>query len=451
MNISQENKDDHTAIIHINLGEEDYMEPVNKKLVEYRKKTNMPGFRPGKVPLGIIKKIYGKNILVEEVNKKVSDALNNYIVESKINVLGYPLPNREKNVTIDFDTQKSFDFYFDIAVAPEFEFALSEEIEVPYYKVKADKKDIDNAIDDIKLRYGSEEYPEKAEVTDGLQGTFIELDEKGDPVEGGIESKTYFMIEDLKSEEVKDMFIGKGVNDTVDFNPMSAFEDEAKVQSILNLKDEQNEKLSAVYRFTIEKVVRSQDAELNEELFSKVFPGEEIKTEEEFRERLARDLENHYAADSDRQFVNDAIDEFIKITDLPIPSEFMKRWLVESNEGKITNEQVEQQYESYEKSIRWSLIESKLIDTYGEQAEVTEENIRDEVRKYFISPGQEYQFNQKVEEVVDNILSSPEEKQRFYSSLQNKKLSALFKENISVKEKEVSPEEFIEIISKTKN
>jgi len=451
MNISQEKKDDLTAIIHINLGEEDYIESVNKQLADYRKKTNMPGFRPGKVPIGLVKKMYGKNILVDEVNKKVSDALNNYIVENKINVLGYPLPNQEKNVTIDFDNQKSFDFYFDIALAPDFEFTLSEEITVPYYKVKVGKKDLDKAIEDIKVRYGSEEYPEKAEETDGLQGKFTELDDEGNPVEGGIENTTYFRIEDLKLKTIKNKFIGKGSGDAVDFNPMNAFKDEAKVMALLNLKDDQKDKLSAGYRFTIEKVVRSKNAELNEELFKKVYPEEEVKTEEDFRKRIAEDLEKHYAADSENQFVNDAIEEFVKITNLSIPDEFMKRWLVESNEGKITAEQVEQQYDSYAKSIRWSLIEGKLIDAYGDQAQVTEEDIRNEVRKYFIQPGTEYQYNQQVEDVVNNILSNPEEKQRIYSSLQNKKLSSLFKEKISVKEEKVSPDKFIEIISNSKN
>ncbi len=451
MNISQEKTDDLTAIIHINLGQEDYIESVNKQLADYRKKTNMPGFRPGKVPLGIIRKKYGKNIIAEQVNQKVSDGLNNYIVENKINVLGYPLPNKEKNTTIDFDTQTSFDFYFDIGIAPDFEFALSEKMEVTYYKVRVDEKDVDKAIEDLKVRYGSEEYPEKAEESDGLQGRFTELDAEGNPLEGGIENTTYFRIDDIRLKTIKSKFIGKGAGETVDFNPMKAFKDESKVKFLLNLKDGQDDKLTADYRFSIDKVVRSKDAELNEYFFKKVYPDDEIKTEEDFRKKLAEDLERHYASDSENQFVNDAIDEFIKITGLPLPDEFMKRWLVESNEGKITAEQVEQQYESYSKSIRWSLIESKLTEIYGDQARVTEEEIRNEVRKYFIPPGMEYEYNQQVEDVVNNMLSNPQEKQRIFASLQNKKLSALFKDKLSVKEEEVSPDKFIEIVSNSKN
>ncbi len=450
MNISHQNNGGLTATIHIHLGEEDYIESVNKQLAEYRKKTNMPGFRSGKVPLGLLKKMYGKNILAEEINKKVSDALNNYVVENNFNVLGYPLPNKEKTETLDFDRRKDFDFYFDIGIAPEFEFTLSDEINVPYYKIKAGREDVDKAIEDIKKRFAAEEYPEKAEETDGLQGTFYELDADGNPVEEGIGYKSYFKIDDIKLKTIISEFTGKGNGDTVDFNPMKAFEDESKVMSLLNLQTKQEDKLSADYRFTIEKVVRSINAEPGEELYNKVYPDLDIKTEEDFRNRIAEEIEKHYGADADNQLINDAVDEFIKTTDLPIPDDFMKRWLVESNGGKITAEQVEELFESYGRTIRWSLIESRLIDTYGDKASVTEEDIRSEVRKYFITPGEEYKPNPQVEEVISNILSNKEEKQRIYNSLKNRKLSKLFKENLGLKEKEVTSEKFIEIVSNTK-
>ncbi|HDO27076.1 MAG TPA: trigger factor [Bacteroidetes bacterium] len=450
MNISQENNGELTATIHINLGEEDYIESVNKQLAEYKKKTNMPGFRPGKVPLGLVKKMVGKNILAEEINKKVSDALNSYIVDNNINVLGYPLPNKEKTTPLDFDHQKDFDFYFDIGIAPEFEFTLSDNIEVPYYKIKASKEDVEKAIEDMKVRFATEEYPEKAEETDGLQGIFSELDAEGNLVEDGIGKKSYFKINDIKLTTIISKFTGKGNGDTVDFNPMKAFEDESKVMSLLNLQDKQEDKLSTDYRFTIEKVVRSTNAEPGEELYNKVYPGQDIKTEEDFKNKIAEEIEKHYATDADNQLINDAIDVFIKTTDLPIPDDFMKRWLVESNDGKITVEQVEEQYESYGKTIRWSLIESKLVTIYGEKASVSDEDIRSEVRKYFVTPGEEYKPNPQVEEVISNILSNPEEKQRIYNSLQNQKLSKLFKENLGLKEKEVTSEKFIEIVSNTK-
>ncbi len=179
MNITQESNGDLNAIIHINLVEEDYLESVNKQLADYRKKASMPGFRPGKVPMGMIKKMYGKGVLAEEVNKAVSEALNNYIVENKLKVLGYPLPNLDKSATVDLEKSESYDFYFDIGLSPEFEIILSDKISIPYYKIKVKKEDVDKAINDVKVRFGTEENPEKAEETDGLQGKFSELDADG--------------------------------------------------------------------------------------------------------------------------------------------------------------------------------------------------------------------------------------------------------------------------------
>ena len=208
MNISQENNGDLTAIIHINLKEEDYLDSVNKQLTDYRKKATMPGFRPGKVPMGMIKKMYGKGVLVEEVNKTVSDGLNNYILENKINVLGYPLPNTEKTTHLDFDNHKEFDFFFDIGIAPEFEIELSDSITIPYYTIKVKDEDVDKAIADVQVRFGKEENPEVAEEGDALQGTFTEVDQEGELVEEGLTNNGFFRIDDLKLKTVSKNFIG---------------------------------------------------------------------------------------------------------------------------------------------------------------------------------------------------------------------------------------------------
>ena len=260
MNITQENNGELTAIIHINLKEEDYQDSVKKQLTDYQKKANMPGFRPGKVPMGMIKKMYGKGVLVEEVNKTVSDALNNYILENKINVLGYPLPNTEKTTQLDFDKAESFDFYFDIGIAPDFEIELSDKIAVPYYTIKVEEKDIDKAVKDIQVRFAEEENPEVAEETDGFQGKFFELDGEGNLVEGGVEHHAFFRIEDIKLKTIQKKLIGKKAEDAVDFNLTKAFKDENKVRSLLHLHEGQEDKLNADYQFVIEKVVRSHEA-----------------------------------------------------------------------------------------------------------------------------------------------------------------------------------------------
>ncbi len=325
MNVSREENGDLNAIIHINLKEEDYIETVNKQLSDYRKKANMPGFRPGKVPMGMIKKMYGNSIQAEEINKKVSEVLNNYIIEEKVDILGYPLPNMEKTKTIDFSKQKEFDFYFDIGLVPQFEVKFDEKVKTPYYTITVSDDEINKAIGDVKVRFGEEENPETAELTDGLQGKFVQVDEDGNAVEGGYEHTGFFKIEDLKLKTVQKNFVGKGSGAMLVFNPYQAFKDEAKTQAVLGLHEGVEEQWKAEYQFEIEKEVRSIEAEMGEELYKKVFPNDELKTEEEFREKVSADLTKHYSKDADRQFLADTINKLIETANIDLPDEFMKR------------------------------------------------------------------------------------------------------------------------------
>ncbi len=451
MNISQENNGENTAIIHINLKEEDYIESVNKQLSDYQKKATMPGFRPGKVPKGMIKKMYGKGVLAEEINKTVSDGLNNYIQENKINVLGYPLPNKEKTTQLDFDNSKEFDFFFDIGLAPEFEIELSDKISIPYYTIKVKDEDIDKAVADILVRFGTEENPEVAEETDAFQGKFSEVDEDGNLAEGGLEHDGFFRIEDIKLKTIQKKFIGGKANDIVVFNPMKAFKDESKVRSLLHLHEGNEDKLNADYQFVVEKVVRTQDAEVNEELFKKVYPTGDITTEEAFKEKISEEIKQHYSRDTDQQFLADSINNLLNLTDLQLPDDFMKRWLLESNEGKITEEQLEEQYDSYSKTMRWQLIDAKLQEQFGDDLKVTPDEVRDKVRAYF-QPGGDAgaEPNPQVEAIIDQVLQNREEGERIYRGLTDEKYTKIFKEKLKLKKKEVDSEKFIEIASKTK-
>lgn len=448
MNITQEANGEQNAIIHIQLVESDYAKAVENKLLDYKKKANMPGFRPGKVPMGMIKKMYGNGVIVEEINKLISDSLNTYITENELNILGQPLPNIDKTTTIDFDNQKEFDFYFDIAFSPEFEIELSDKIAIPYYDIKVGKDEIDKAINDVKIRFGTEENPEQAEITDGLQGMFAELDNEGNVVEGGISHKGFFRVEDVKLKTIKEQLIGSKIGDNHDFNLMKAFKDEDKVRSLLHLEEGDDDKLNLDYRFSVESVIRTHEAELNEELFKKVYPNDDIKTEKEFRERIKSEIKNHFQRDADRLFLDDSINELIKITNVSLPDEFMKRWLVEANQGKISKEQVDIQYDSYAKTFKWQLIEEELHKKYGDAISVTREEIRDKVRGYFTTMGGGAD-SQQVESIIDTVLQNREEEQRIYQDLQSGKLTKLFKDNLKQIGKEVDQEKFIEIVSKT--
>lgn len=447
MNITHEPNGNLQAIIHINLKQEDYIDKVNETLKDYRKKANMPGFRPGMVPMGMIKKMYGQQVTADEVNKAVSEALNGYIDQQKFNALGYPMPNMEKSKQIDFTKDEELDFFFDIGLAPEFELELKKnDFEVPYYKIEVTDKEVDNALNDIKVRFGEEDHPENAEEGDGVQGKFVQVDQDGNIVEGGVENDGYFRIEDLKLKGVQKKFYGKSKEAKVIFNPFNAFKDETKVKALLG-QDITEEQMKSDYQFEITDVIRHKEAELNEETFKKVYPNDDLKTEEDFRARVKKDLEEHYTKDSDRHFTGEVITALIEKSNLELPDEFLKRWLLDSNQGKITAEQLETQYDSYAKTFKWQLIEDKLRAQFGDALKVDDEDVRDKVRAYFQIQGKD-NSNPQVEQIVDQILSNQEEGQKIYSELMDEKLGKVFKENVKRKEETVTPDKFMELMQK---
>lgn len=449
MKVSQESTGDLTAILKLSLVEDDYRATVDSQLKDYKKKANMPGFRQGHVPMGMIKKMYGKTVLAEEINKLVSDGLNKHIIDNKIDVLGYPLPNEEKSKQLDFDKQEEFDFYFDIALSPVIEIELSKKISVPYYSIKISDEETEKAVNDVKVRFGEEETPEVSEAEHSLQGNFVQFDADGNKLEGGIENAAFFNIADIKVKTVASKFVGKKIDDKVIFNPMNAFKDEAKVKHLLGINDD-NIAINSDYEFTINKVILVKEAEVNEDLFKKVYPNDELKTIEDFKTKISGELKQHYTRDTDRQFMADTINKLIELTDITLPDEFMKRWLLESNQGKISKEQIDTQYDSYAKTFKWQLIESKLMETHSDAVKVEDEEIKDKVRAYFTQMGGAGAMAEQMEGIVDSVLQNQEEKQRIKNDILDEKYIALFKEHIKFKEKEVDSKKFSDIVSNTK-
>lgn len=448
MNITKEESGNLTALVHINLKEEDYIEKVNQQLKTYRKEAKMPGFRPGMVPMGMIKRMYGKAVLADEVNKSISDALNTYLYDNKINVLGNPLPNEEKTATLDFDKQKEFDFFFDIGMAPEIEVNLEEDIKIPYYKIKVSDEEVENALVDIQKRLGKEEHPEKAALEDTLKGKFVQVDEEGNDVEEGYTKEGSFVISDIALKTIQKKFVDKEKGERVVFNPAKAFKNDGKVKELLGLADG-DEKLKSDYAFTIEEIIHTIPAELNEEFYKQVYPANDLKTEEDFRNRIREDLAGHYQKDADKQFVSDTIDFLLEKINPELPDDFLKRWLLESNKGKATKEQIDGQYDSYAKTFKWQLIEEKLIKASGDALKVTREDVRNKVKAYFQIPGGG-EPNPQMEGIVDQLLSNEEEYNRIFGELMDERYITFFKEKIEKDEKEISTDEFVKIISTPK-
>lgn len=449
MNITLEENGKMTAVVHINLKEEDYIGKVNDQLKEYRKKAQMPGFRPGMVPMGLVKKMYGKAVMADEVNKTVSDALNNYLYEEKINVLGNPLPNEEKTTMIDFDHQTDFDFFFDIGIAPEVENPVTDDLKATYYKIKVTDEEIDRAIQDMQKRLGKQEHPEAAEENDRIEGSLRELDGDKNLVPEGYSTEGVLELGDVKLKTLIKEFTGKKVGDKVVLNPKRALKDDALLEALLNLENG-DDKLKSDYELEIKDIVRIEEAEVNEEFFNQIYPADELKTEEDFRKRISQELEGHYQKDADKKFVSDLIDTLIEKANPELPDEFLKRWLVENNQGKATLEQIEGQYDSYAQTFKWQLIEAKLIEAYGDSLRVTRDDVRNKLKTYFQLP-EGTEPSPEMDGLVDQLLSNEQEYQRHFAELMDERYIAFFKEKAGKKEKEVTTDEFVKIISTPKN
>lgn len=445
MNITKESTGDLTALIKIELNEADYKDQVKNVLKDYQRKANIPGFRPGKVPFGMINKMYAKPVMAKEINKKISNSLNQYIVDEKLEILGYPLPNTEKTTEIDFDTQIDFEFYFDIALTPEFEVKLNDKLKVNYYKIKADDSVVDKYLKDLQTRNGVSSHPEISEDTDSLKGDFVELDKNGEVKESGFTNTTVLDLDVIKLKSEKKKFVAKKVGDIIVFNPLKATKSAIDIAAMLNLGVDVAEKLDSQFQFTISEITRTELAEVNEDFFKLVYPQDDLKTIEELKERIRKDAETSFVAESDRQFMNSAVEKLIDAAKMELPNEFMKRWLLESNQGKVTAEQLETQYESYVKSLKWQLIEKVLIKDH--ELEVKEEDIKNQIKGYFQNMSQEAneEADKRMDEIVNSIMQNKDEVKRIYDQLYDAKLSELFKANLKLVNKNISYEEFVKL------
>lgn len=448
MNIKQESTGELTATIQIEFKQEDYNEKVNDSLKDLQKKAALKGFRPGKVPFGLIKKMYEKSIIAEEVNKLLADKLNNYIVDNKLDILGYPLGNEEKNNKIDFDNATDFEFYFDIAFAPDFNLDISENTIADYYDIQVEDKIVDNYLEDIQRRYGRFLEPETISPGDLVKGEICQLDESGLIKEGGIKNQTSISLNFIKDDKVKDEFIGKKTGEKVIFNPLKATDNIVEATTILGIKKEESEKADNNYEFTISGISRIEPAEINKELYDKVYPGEEINDEQRFREKLASEAKGFYQSESENYFVHTTMEKFLNESDFPMPDEFIKRWLVDSND-QLTLDTVENNYQSYSRSVKHQLIIKKISKEYG--IKVDEQEMKDHVKKLFLI---RYGLNTENEEkskqldaIAESVLKNNEEYKKIYDQLFDNKVHELFKTKLKLNKINVTYSEFINIVN----
>ncbi len=445
MNISKENIDALNAIVKIELKASDYKAQVDAKLLNYRKTADMPGFRKGKVPMGVINKRYAIPVKVEEINKVLSDSLTKYIVDEKLDILGNPLP--KDGAHINWEAQEDFTFEYEVGLAPNFEVKISNKNKLDYYTITADKAMVDKYAEDITKRYGKMSSPEKVEDKDLVYGTFLELDANGKEMEGGISHQASISIETLSTKKLKTEFIGASKGAIITIDPKKSFVKGTDVASLLNIEKEPFELLSAKFSFTIDNISRMQPAELTIELFDKMYGAGVVKTEKEFRSKIASEAEAMFVAESDRKFQNDAVEYLLDKTSFELPEEFLKKWMQTVSETPVTREEIESQFVGYKTSLKWQIIENriakenKLSVSRAEAISETKKLISAQMAQY----GQLSPEEEMLEQYANQVLANKEEEKNIYDRAFASKMTQFFKENFKMNEKKITYDEFIKL------
>ena len=445
MNITRENIDGLNAILTILIEKSDYEATVNDVLKNYRKKANMPGFRPGMVPAGLIKKMYGKAALAEEVNKIISKNLNEYIHAENLNILGEPLPNEEKQPAIDWDNQGDFSFVYDIGMAPEIVVDLDKEMKIPYFSIVADEELISKQVDAYAGRLGENKVVDTIEEKDTVRGTFVQLDESGNEMVGGIlADKVVIALDVMKDEEIKALFLGKKAGDLIVFDPVKAYDNKHEVGHMLNISHEEAENLTGNFNFTIEEVLRFEKAELTQDMFSKIY-GEEagITTEEEFRSKVKSEIEENFIYSSDYKFSIDSRDALVKKIQFDLPEAFLKRWIKVTNE-KMTDEQIDADFDHFMLDLKWQLIKDKIVK--DNELKITEEDVRALAKEVAAMQFRQYGLNNVSDEHLENyanhMLEKEEERRKLVSKKQEDVIFATIKTKVTLEMQEISHAEF---------
>ena len=450
MNITRENIDNVNAVIKVLIEKADYEKTVADTLKEYRQKASIPGFRPGKVPVGLIKKRFGKSVLIDEVNKMLSQNLSKYLVEEKLNILGEPLPNEEQQKAIDWDNDENFEFTFDIALAPEVKVTLDKRNKYDYYKIAVSDKMIDEQVEMATQQLGENVPDDEVKEDSTVRGDFVQLDENGEEVADGIQPKGVLLaVDKMKDEEIKSSFIGKKKDDVLVFDPVKAFDNRHEVGHMLNISHEEADELNSEFRYTITEILKFEKAELNEDFYKKIY-GEEtdVKTEEDFRNKIKEEIATNLVQSSDHKFALDARDILVEKNDMELPEAFLKRWLLATNK-ELTEEQLENDFDSFIKDLQWQLIKDSIVKE--NELKVTPEETEDFAKQLAHAQYNQYGIYDIPEEQIESfakmIMEKQEESERIYRKLYEDKVIDVVKDKVTLQEKEVSQEEFSEMMN----
>ena len=446
MNVSLQNIDKVSALLTVKLEKADYQEKVDKSLKTFRQKANVPGFRPGMVPMGLVNKMYGKSVKAEEINKILSDTVYGYIKDNQVNILGEPLPNEEKQPEIDFDTMDEFEFLFDIALAPEFKAELSDKDAVDYFSIDVTDEMVDQQVKSYTQRAGKYDKVDEYQDKDMLKGLLAELDEEGNTKEDGVQVEgAVLMPSYMKNDDQKAIFNGSKVNDVLVFNPNTAYEgQEAEIASLLKIEKDAVASHTGNFSFQIEEITRFAEAELSQEIFDQVYGEGVVKTAEEFRAKVKESVAEQFVADSDYKFLIDVRTLLVnKIGKLEFPDALLKRIMLLNHQDKGAAF-VDENYDKSVEELTWHLVKEQLVK--DNEIKVEQEDIVNIAKEATKAQFAQYGMLNVPEDILENYAQEMLKKKESIEGLVNRaveaKLSSALKSKVTLNNKTVSMEEF---------
>lgn len=447
MNITQEKIDNLNSVLKVSIKPEDYQERVEKAIKSHAKKVKLPGFRPGMVPPAHIKKMYGKSILVEEINSLLSDSLNNYITDNKLEILGQPLPKADEDQQPNWDYNDEFEFNYELGLAPQFDLDFSSKDQLPLYEVKLDEKALEAKISNLRKSYGKMTNPDVSAEDDVIYGEFKQLDTSGNVFEEGISNTGSLRIDLVKDAKIKKSLIGLKKEDAVQLDLQKAFDKDAhRISHILNISEEDAADLKSNFQLTVKNINRLEEADLDQEFFDKLYGAGKISSEEEFRGEVRKEQEALMEQHAEQKLQNDLFKFALDKVNFDLPDEFLKRWLKATNEN-LAPEELEKGYEDFAKNLKWTLIENKIVKDnnieikYEDIFETAKKRLDAQFRMYSPQPVAEEQLAQYTVQFLQN----KENANRIIEEVKANKVFDYLKTVITLDKQEIEYEKFMEL------
>lgn len=447
MEITLNKKGNTEGLIKIKVSEGDYQPHVEEKVKDYARKANIKGFRQGKVPTGVIRKMFGKSIMVDEINHLLSHKISDYIKENKLRILGEPIPNHDKTRDIDWEAQKEFEFEYQIGMVEDFNYDLSDEVKVKGYKIEVDQKVIDETLTDLRKRFGKVTYPDTSEIQDNVFGEVR-------AVEGDFKREHSFVQIDKIDKKEQKKFIGVKKEDEIEFDIKNIGDDELKSQ-LLGQSVDEAKNATGKYILKVTNISRTEPSDINQELFDRVFGKDAVTNEEEFTNKIRETIGENYKRETEHFLDHHIEDYFLDNTKINIPNDFLKTWLKSSSQGQVTDDMIEKEFDQYVRGLKWDLIKNKIADDH--KINVESEEVRNKAKELitaqFGGPAFAAQFGDKLDQFADNYLQNENGQNfmRLYNQLKHEKIMKLVKETIKVDEKTVSVDEFKKIVEEHKH